>query len=329
MAFFCELENEALQELFSDGLVVQQLKALNASVNLGILDFSPQRAEIVKLLNRNGISVEAWLLLTKEEGYWFNVSSVSYAWTCYLEFLDWTNKFDLTWSGVGLDIEPHIHELNCLFSTYWHLPWNAIKRLLNFKKFNQARVDYDALVVRIQSDGYLVNSYKIPFLLDERRSSSTFLQRILGVLDLQTNGEIIMLYGSYFRPKGPAVLWSYGLDANMIAVGVTGGGVEIEGMKEVPFMSWDELSQDLLLAHAHNPNIHIFSLEGCVRQGFLERLKTFNWELEISPPLDEARKVDRMRKVLQVCLRFRIYPIIVLIGMVGIYYMAFKWCHRK
>jgi len=42
-------------------------------------------------------------------------------------------------------------------------------------------------------------------------------------------------------------------------------------------MPWEELSRDLLLASGVTRDIFVFSLEGCVRQGFLERLLDFDW----------------------------------------------------
>ena len=45
--FACEQDTPALQALFTDKEVINDLQALHASLSLGILDFSPERAQIV------------------------------------------------------------------------------------------------------------------------------------------------------------------------------------------------------------------------------------------------------------------------------------------
>ena len=67
LTFFCELAPEPLEKLFNGRFVIDDLKALNALLSLGILDFSPTRAELVKRLNK--VPVVAWLLLPVEDGY--------------------------------------------------------------------------------------------------------------------------------------------------------------------------------------------------------------------------------------------------------------------
>ena len=68
----CELAPEPLKELFANKELIDDLKTLKAGISLGILDFSPERVEVVRQLNKAGIPVTAWLLLPKEQGYWFN-----------------------------------------------------------------------------------------------------------------------------------------------------------------------------------------------------------------------------------------------------------------
>jgi len=92
-----------------------------------------------------------------------------------------------------------------------------------------------------------------------------------------------MLYSSFFRPYGTAVLCNYACGADSVAVGSTGGGVELHGMNHTP-MNWDEFSRDLKLARRYCDDIHIFSLEGCVKQGFMAPLMDFDWNDPIHQP---------------------------------------------
>jgi hypothetical protein len=96
-------------------------------------------------------------------------------------------------------------------------------------------------------------------------------------VDVRTDQEVWMLYSSFFGGLGPGLLWSYGSEAPAIAVGSTGGGPDIPGSPQVPTLSWDELARDLSLARHWSDHILIHSLEGCVDQGFLPRLRSFAW----------------------------------------------------
>ncbi len=80
------------------------------------------------------------------------------------------------------------------------------------------------------------------------------------------------------------MLWTYGPEALAIGVGSTGGGPDIPGHPEVPALDWAAFTRDLRLARRWSDDLLIHSLEGCVRQGFLARLRTFDWSQEAPPP---------------------------------------------
>ncbi len=88
-----------------------------------------------------------------------------------------------------------------------------------------------------------MDTYQLPFIVDERRAGSTLLQRLVGVVDVPADREVLMLYSSFLRPHGAGALCSYGAQARSIALGSTGGGVELPGLIEVPPLSWDELAE--------------------------------------------------------------------------------------
>jgi hypothetical protein len=303
LTFFCELGVEPLQALFAEPAVTEHLVALRASVSLGLLDFSPQRAGVVKRLHQAGIPVIAWQLLPAEQGYWFNQDNAPQAQARYAAFREWTAEQGLRWDGVGLDIEPDIHELQRLLEGGWRRLPALLPRLKQGERLRQAQAAYSVLVARIREDGYRVDTYQMPFIVDERQAGSTLLQRLLGVVELPTDREVLMLYSSFLRPHGAGALCSYGAQARSIAVGSTGGGVELPGLSEVPPLSWDELARDLRLARRRSADLHIFSLEGCVRQGFLPRLRTFDWEALVEEPPGLARRVKLVRRAASGVLR--------------------------
>lgn len=321
LTFFCELGTAELPDLFADSTLIEDLVALKASVSLGIPDLTAERAEVVRRLNRAGVPVIAWLLLPKSQGYWFNLGNARWAARRYTAFKAWTAEHDLRWAGVGLDIEPDIREMRLLVVNRWRLLPILLRRFADKEGLRRAQLRYSALVAQIRADGYHVDSYIAPFILDERKAGSTLIQRLGGIVDIPADREVVMLYTSYMRPHGPGTLWSYAKDAQSIGVGSTGGGVEIEGVTYPSPLDWDEFARDLRLAHRWNHDIHVFSLEGCARQGFLSRLRDFDWDLPVVPPLNMAEQVERFRKALRIGLWASAHPFTVLGGVLGVLWL--------
>lgn len=321
LTFFCELEAEALEALFADQAVMDGLIRLQASVSLGLLDLSPERAAVVRRLNEAGIPAIAWLLLPKEQGYWFNVGNAAQAAARYAQFKRWTAEQRLNWAGVGLDIEPDIREMQQLAVDRSRLLPTLLRRTFDEERLRRAQMAYNALVAQIHADGYRVDSYHLPFIVDERQAGSTLLQRLAGLVDIAVDREVLMLYTSFFRPYGPGLLWSYAQNALSVGLGVTGGGVQIEGVAAPRPLDWDEFSRDLLLARRWTGDIHVFSLEGCVRRGFLPRLQAFDWEQPVTPPLAMTAQVDGWRKALRAGLWASAHPWLLLAGWVSLLWL--------
>lgn len=316
LTFFCELNAEALKKLFEDRFVFDDLKTLNAGISLGILDFSPERANVVRKLNKLGIPVTAWLLLPEEQGYWFNLGNYSEAVARYQAFKAWSKENQLEWAAVGLDIEADINEMKRLINDRGAIVQKALKRLKDTKAYHDAKKAYETLVAQIHADGFLVESYHFPLIVDDRDAGSTVLQRAAGLVDVAVDREVLMLYSSFFRPHGQSVLWSYAQRAQAIGIGNTGGGIQTGGLEDVPYLTWDEFATDLRLARRSGKPIYVFSLEGCVGQGFLPRLVTFDWQAEVDLPTTVLVSAGRsgLRGLLWAIER----PLLVLAGLAGV-----------
>jgi len=302
LTFFCELAPEPLESLFSRPALVEQLQALKAQVSLGIMDFSPERTAVVRRLNAAGIPVIAWQLLPKEQGYWYHLGNCEAAVRQYDDFLAWTRRQELEWAGIGIDIEPDIGEFELLLTQPSRLVSALWRRGCGKQRLCDGAEVYERLVARMQADGFPVSSYEFPFIVDELRTGCTWVRRLLGVTCVSSDQIVLMLYTSYFRPIGTAVLWSYARDADSVGIGVTGGGVQLEGVKFPAPLTWEEFSRDLLLATQWCPDIHIFSLEGCVEQGFLEPLASFDWNRSPKPPQPWAAIVKLSRPLFRLGL---------------------------
>lgn len=310
LTFFCELDSQSLQALLTDSLI-SDLVELKAAVSLGILDHSPERAEVVRRLNEAGIPVTAWLLLPREQGYWFNLRNADLAAQSYAELKRWTEANSLSWQAVGLDIEPDINELERLSAGKLRMLPMLLKRAVQGEVLRNGQRAYHQLSDQIRADRYRVESYQFFLIADERLARSTLVQRVTGIVDIPVDREVWMLYTSFWRSTnperggllGPGMLNSYGPEADAIGLGSTGGGVETHIGDQRP-LSWDEFARDLRLAYYWTQEIYIFSLEGCVRQGFLEKLKDFIWDQPILLPEVSTDRVNDWRKAFQGVLWF-------------------------
>jgi len=310
LTFFCELEAPALQALFSTSGLIEKITQLNAGISLGLIDLSPERAEVVKRLNTAGIPVHAWLLLPMDQGYWFNMDNPVQAVARYQDFREWTQQNGLAWQAVGIDIEPDIRVLQ----TFRKGIAAGMRVLLNrFRlpsRSASASKIYKKLIQTIKADGYLVESYQLPIIIDERLAGSSLIQLLVGIVNLQVDLEILMLYSSFFRPYGEALLASYAAQSGGIGIGVTGGGVDTEGIVDSRPLEWEELERDLRIAWNHQKPIYIFSLEGCVQQGFLEKIGGLDWRNSVIQPDHSYRRIKHLRWMVGKFLWLAAHPLV-------------------
>lgn len=329
LTFFCELPTKELSALFDGRFLIDDLQTLQATLSLGILDLTDERAKVVQRLNKAGLPVIAWLLLPQEQGYWFNIDNIEHAAARYIQFKAWTSQHDLEWAGIGLDFEMDIRDLKALMKQEQDTAFlkKMFRRYRNRQRVFHAQHAYQALVDLIHADGYPVESYHLPLLTEERRAHSTVLQRLIGFVDLETDREVLMLYSSFFRPEGNAVLWSYAPEADSVGVGVTGGGVDIEGLVDVDPLNWEEFSRDLRYCAMQHKPIHIFSLEGCVEQGFLSKLNDFDWDTPIDSP--STNRVRAIRTSLAAGLWVLERPWVILLAVASVIGLGFLFKRSK
>lgn len=317
LTFACELETDKLIALFENDTVIRQLVSLKARISLGLLDLSKDRAIVVQKLNRAGIPVTAWLLLPKEDGYWFNLENSGAATRRYGEFKNWTLENNLHWTSVGLDIEPDINLIQKIASSRIKGLFELLGKLFSLRRDSTAVSTYISLITQLRIDGYSIESYQIPLVIDEREIGSSILRKTLGIIDLPVDQEILMLYSSITKKHNPGFLWSYASEAQGIGIGSTGGGVVIEGHGELASLTADEFKRDLLLAFQHTNKIFIFSLEGCVKKNLLEELLHFNWNADVKIPKQSAFWIGVMRTIGQIfawiCTRFIVLLFAILI----------------
>jgi hypothetical protein len=227
------------------------------------------------------------------------------------------------WDGVGLDIEPDAQIYLQIIDGSWGLVPMLAPRLLDRARPARSKAAYRALVKQIRADGWQVENYQFPLITDERQAGSTVLQR-LALVDVATDREVWMLYSSFMRAVGPGLIWAYGPQAQAIAVGTTGGGPDIPGAPQMPALRWEELAADLRLARHFSDQILIHSLEGCIWQGFLPRLQSFEWA-DVEGPPDGARAAAALRTSLRGALWASAHPWPVLGVTAAAAWLAWRW----
>jgi hypothetical protein len=316
LTFFCELESQPLADFFHNGQVIKELQKLGANLSLGILDLSTQRAEVVKKLNRAGIPVTAWILLPRELGYWTSLDTIDETEQRYQEFKAWVMEHKLKFVAVGLDIEPRLDTMSGFSRQPANQIMKVIQRFFTNRCFRLAKLQAQQLIQTIREDGYPVETYQFPTVVDERAARSNVLARTLGIPDLDADREVLMLYSSFFPVYADSILWSYARQCQAVGVGSSGGGVEIEGVPPLKTLRWIDLKRDLLLSSQAAGHLYIFSLEGCVENKFMNRLLDLDWETQVIPPERTALGITLLRKLGQ-CLSWSLsHPFEVILGTV-------------
>jgi hypothetical protein len=300
LTFFVELPTAELVALFARPGVADALASGGHALSMGMLDLTPERAELVRSLEARGVAVTAWLLLDPVLGYWLTADNAWAGAARYRAVRDWANQHKLELARVGLDIEPPKKHLDQLLS---HPLRSVLMRVLKRRPreaIAQAEALYRALVDEIHADGRSVESYQFPLLLDERKAGSSLLRRTLGLVEVPADAEVFMLYRSYL---GGAFMRSYFAEARAIALGVTGGGVNADKPHIEPKVRFEQLEVDLRTAAQHTRELYVFSLEGCVEQGMLPRIAGIDWDAIPALPSRGRRRARGLRGLARLACR--------------------------
>lgn len=273
LTFFCELASADLTTTISES-TLETLKEAQAAISLAMLDLSDERATFLAHLQRREIPFTAWLLLEHEEGYWLTADNAEQARRRYTELRRWLRQHGLKPISIGLDVEPPLADSHDLLREGRRALWRLLAKRRSREALTAAQRSYGLLLDEMRRDGYAVESYQFPLIVDERRSRSTLLQRALGFIDIKTDREVLMLYRTLLPPPlGEWLVDVFGPEADAVAVGITGGGVEfvLEGTGG-RLLSLEQLLLDLRRAARYTPQLYVFSLEGCIERDLLTPL---------------------------------------------------------
>jgi hypothetical protein len=333
LIFACDLNTESAETLFSRPDVLKDLKDLRAEIALSLPDYDSGRAKIVRQLNQDDIPVTAWLVMPSKLGYYFNANNATQAPGRFSDFETWTSIYGLRWASVGLDIEPELTDFAVVQNgSKWKFLEKILWRSLSWerkRKALEARQIYDSLIRRIKKDGFSPQTYQLLFLSDERKAQSTILERVFGIVPVSGSMESLMVYSS-FNHIGPGLVYSYGKEAQSLTIGSTGSSDDTAVNKKFNPLNWDEFSNDLICASHFTHIIGVYNLQGCVHQGFLSRLPSFDWNQTIIIPAQSINKVNHFRRVVGVIIWFISYWIYILIFFIMLISLLFRnWRKRR
>jgi len=302
LTFFVELASEPFAELFSKPDVARFLSDGGHALSMGLLDLTAARADIVRRLEAAGVPVTAWLLLDVADGYWLNADNPDQARGRYHETVAWAAREGLRLHRIGLDIEFPRADADLLTRDLRRGMQTLLRRRRDAAQVQAAERAYAMLVEDIRAGGRSVESYHFPHLVDERLARSMLLRRTLGLVDVPADAEVLMLYSSYLGRRGAR---AYFPDAQCIALGVTGGGVNAGKPEELArLLSWERLEDDLLAAAACCRDVYVFSLEGCVEQNMLARFAAIDWSrARETLSATERQRARRWRTLFRAVLR--------------------------
>lgn len=256
--FVCALEPKALRALFEDRFVLDDLKSLGAGVALVARDFSEERAQAVRLLNKLEIPVSAWLLLPGEQGSWLDPTHTAQAAEIYQALKKWSGQKGLRWSAVGF---------GALADQGKALEKRGSTRTPDMAKVNliaQARADGFAVeLVYAGSEAHANQKLQI----HSRRRMTESVPGADRLIRLQPfTGAQQERFGA--SPAG---------GVGEVCVSSTNGSLNLSAPLAGEPKSWQEFAREVCTARQKSGAMYIFTLESCAKQGFLDRLVTLDW----------------------------------------------------
>jgi hypothetical protein len=273
LTYFVELSATRLQQLLARRGVLEGLERAGDALSVAMLDLSVERRDALRAAAARGIPLTAWLVVDVADGYWMTADNVHLVHRRYRELRAWARVQGLPFVAVGLDLEPPHADVQAIVDQGRSALLGLLSLRRSHRALRHAAEQCTALVDEIRADGYRIETYQYPLVLDERRARSTLLQRTLGMVDVRADRDVLMLYASVLpAPLGDALIDAYP-DAEAIAVGVTGGGVSfLQRLLAPRELDLERLLLNLRRARRYSDELYVFSLEGCVASGTFEAL---------------------------------------------------------
>jgi hypothetical protein len=101
----------------------------------------------------------------------------------------------------------------------------------------------------------------------------------------------------------------------------------------MPPLNWLQFSRDLIVAAHFSRVVGVYSLEGCIQQGFLARLRTLDWTAPVAVPIASVEHATafrhRVARVLWIAAHLPYLGIAGLIAIAALIVGLGKWRRQR
>jgi hypothetical protein len=304
-------------ELLSDAQIAEALPALSAAgsriglalpaVRLG----DPAIAHLTRQARELGVSVRAWLLLSRADGYWIGETNAEQFVSALERLTSWcAEPGGPAFDGVSVDLEPAYEYSEALRTSKKLRPDHWLSLLaahVDRARFERAQAVLGRGVAQARRHGLYLHAVTYPLVLDQPEGDVTLEDAFdIPVSGIDWDEVSVMVYQTAFAQQlgiwlGPALVHSYAEAAVHrfgeragIDVGVVGeAGIGLDPGDRYPSPS--ELDDDLgaaLAAGIPASRIRVYGLGGALTAG--GALRWLARPLAASAPAP-SRAVDGVR----------------------------------
>ena len=230
---------------------------------------------MLKAAAREGVPVNAWLLLSEEDGYWFNEENLPEAREQVFSFVDWIEDRDIPLEWIMFDMELSIDRVRAmegggLVDTAIPL----LKENVDPAAYLQSMQDYAQFVGELQERGYKVTAAAYPFVIDDLQDGDFEIQDAWNtpVFGVGFDEIYFMVYRTTFArflgvTPGADLVYQYAVEARrefgtagIMALGIVG---DVGMVSEDGYTQPADLSEDVAAAYAGgSERVYIYSLDG-------------------------------------------------------------------
>jgi len=230
---------------------------------------------LLKAAAREGVPVNAWLLLPEEDGYWFNEENLSQAREQVFSFVDWIETQNIPLEWIMFDMELSIDRVRAmegggLVDTVIPL----LKENVNAEAYQQSTQDYAEFVGELQERGYKVTAAAYPFVIDDLQDGDSEIQDAWNtpVAGVGFDEIYFMVYRTSIAKllgvtPGPDLVCQYAGEARrefgtagIMALGIVG---DVGMVSEEGYTRPAELEEDVAAAYAGgSERVYVYSLDG-------------------------------------------------------------------
>ena len=243
---------------------------------------NPKLASLIAACARQGVGFRAWIVVSREQGYWPNEANLAAFGATVDAFLAWVRKDQLPVAWVTFDLEPgwdYTQELLGLASAGKTLELvERLKAHHDPAAFASSRAALEAIVGRVHAAGMKAHAVTWPLVADDAADGDADIEDALDipVRGLPWDEVSLMVYRSAMQaftkdPLGPDLLYAYAADVK--AQFGDQGGVDFGVIGTDPvagstgYTDPATLGADVAAARAAGvARLHLYSLEAARKE---------------------------------------------------------------